>query len=75
MRTLNAQIVKETLAELGINASAYTFGDRGKTLLLVNRMSERKTVNLTIGMGESESAVIARIGAACGAAVPEFLST
>jgi hypothetical protein len=62
IRTLNPQVIKETLAELGIGPAAYAIEDRGKRLSLINRRGEHKLVSLVINVGESDSAVIARIG-------------
>jgi hypothetical protein len=72
-RTLNPQVVKETLAELGVTPAAYVIENRGKRLSMINRRGEHKLVSLVINVGESESAVVARIGAAAGVDTPAFL--
>lgn len=72
-RILNPQVVKETLAELGVTPAAYVIENRGKRLSMINKRGEHKLVDLTINAGEGESAVIARIGRACACDVPAFL--
>jgi hypothetical protein len=72
-RTLNLQVVKETLAELGIRPHAYAIENRGKRFSLINRKGEHKLVDLTINVGEGDTTVIARIAAAADVDEPAFL--
>jgi hypothetical protein len=72
-RTLNPQVLKETMAELGIRETAYAIENGGKTLRFVNAKADLKTVSLEIGMGVGESNVVAKIAAAAGVSVPAFL--
>ncbi|HRN83263.1 MAG TPA: hypothetical protein PK857_00465 [Hyphomicrobium sp.] len=72
-RTLDAEVVKKTLAELGIGWTHYTIENRGKRLSFVNKRGEHRLVPLEMGPGETDEHVIARIDKACAAPIPEFL--
>ncbi len=73
MRTLNPQVLKETMAECGVGSKAFSVDARGKKLTFVNRDGDLKEVSLAIGIGESESAVIAKIHKAAACDAPEYL--
>lgn len=72
MRILSSQLIKETMAELGIGETAYVIENRGRTLRFVNKRAELKTISLEIGLGASEASVIGKIAAAAACPIPEF---